>query len=73
LLYWPEQCSGVDLGDGVELELECGHDPKGAAAAAEAEEVGLVVVVGAHETAVRRDELDSQTLFARGRNGGQAS
>src|SRR5207342_3368474 len=61
LLYWPEQCSGVDLGDGIEFELECGHDPKGATAAAESpEEVGLVVVVGAHETAVRRDEFDCE-------------
>src|ERR1700722_2486286 len=68
LLHGPEQRPGVDLGDGKELELQCGHDAEGAPAAAHSpEQVRLVIVVGAHEAAVRQDEFDGEDAV-----GGQA-
>jgi hypothetical protein len=62
----PEQDSGVELSNRVQGELERGHDPKRAAATTQGpEEVGFVVAVGPDETAVRRDELDSEHAVRR--------
>ena len=54
-----EECAGVDLRHGEQLELERRDDAEGAAAATHGpEQVGLLVVVDAAQLAVGCDELD---------------
>ncbi len=57
----PPEDAGVDLGERVEGQLEGGHDPEAASAAAQRpEEVGLGVAVDAQRTAVGGHELDGE-------------
>ncbi len=54
----PGQHAGIKLWHGVHLQLQRGHNAEVPAAAAQRpEELGLVLVVGAHELPVRGDEL----------------
>ena len=54
-----EHGAGVQLVDGIDLELDRGHDAEVAAAAAQRpEQVGVVLGVGAHEAAVGGDDLE---------------
>ena len=54
-----EEDAGVDLGNGVEGELDGGDDAEAPTAAADRpEEIGLVVAVGANLAAVRSHDLD---------------
>jgi hypothetical protein len=54
-----EQRPGVELVDGMDGELDRGHDAEVAASAAERpEQVGVMLVVGSHEGPVGGHELE---------------